>query len=317
MEPAAIERVQQMINDEVRERFPATAVRRVELLQHGDDPAVEPGALMVRVLIAPDGGDKALEVFSREHMGRMREFRRMLAERLPEATALEVTVDDPGVAYDHRARWTVGGGGWLPLGGGTEDPGGLAARLDEQVKERFPDSGVQRVEVLGYGDDPVVEPGGMLVLVHVLVGGDDRERDESLESWEDANREMMDELQRELAEKLPPAGLLEFVLDSGDPGLKRRKRVRLDGPGHKGTIRLRIGGSAADLAERAHGGEMTPVMARLGPEDLETLDTLITAGIAGNRAQALRWALARIRERPAYAKLIERTRELEELKTQF
>jgi len=58
-------------------------------------------------------------------------------------------------------------------------------------------------------------------------------------------------------------------------------------------------------------------MARLGQADLETLDTLITAGIAPNRAQAVRWALARIRERPAYAQLRERAREIEELKSQF
>jgi hypothetical protein len=58
-------------------------------------------------------------------------------------------------------------------------------------------------------------------------------------------------------------------------------------------------------------------MARLGPVDLETVDALITAGIAANRAEALRWILARIRERLAYAKLSERARELEELKAQF
>jgi Arc/MetJ-type ribon-helix-helix transcriptional regulator len=58
-------------------------------------------------------------------------------------------------------------------------------------------------------------------------------------------------------------------------------------------------------------------MARLGQTDLETLDTLITAGIAPTRAEAVRWALARIRDRPAYAKLRERTRELDELKSQF
>jgi hypothetical protein len=63
--------------------------------------------------------------------------------------------------------------------------------------------------------------------------------------------------------------------------------------------------------------DLTPVMARLGAEDLETLDTLITAGIAPNRAQAVRWALARIRERPAYAQLRDRAREIEALKSQF
>ena len=60
-----------------------------------------------------------------------------------------------------------------------------------------------------------------------------------------------------------------------------------------------------------------PVLARPGPADLETVDTLITAGIAANRADVVRWALARIRERPAYAKLRERAREIEELKAQF
>ena len=64
-------------------------------------------------------------------------------------------------------------------------------------------------------------------------------------------------------------------------------------------------------------GDLTPVMARLGPVDLETLDTLITAGIAANRAEAVRWALARIRERPAYAQLLDRVREIDEIKAQF
>jgi Arc/MetJ-type ribon-helix-helix transcriptional regulator len=58
-------------------------------------------------------------------------------------------------------------------------------------------------------------------------------------------------------------------------------------------------------------------MARVGAEDLETLDTLITAGIATSRAEAVRWALARIRERPAYEQLRARTREIEDLKSQF
>ncbi len=68
---------------------------------------------------------------------------------------------------------------------------------------------------------------------------------------------------------------------------------------------------------RSGGGPLTPVMTRLGQADLETLDTLITAGIAPTRAEAVRWALARIRDRPAYQRLLERTRELEELRSQF
>ncbi len=51
------------------------------------------------------------------------------------------------------------------------------------------------------------------------------------------------------------------------------------------------------------------------------MDTLIAAGIANNRAEAIRWALTRIPERPAYEQLRERTREhtrdIERLKSEF
>jgi hypothetical protein len=43
----------------------------------------------------------------------------------------------------------------------------------------------------------------------------------------------------------------------------------------------------------------------------------VSAGIAPNRAEAIRWSLARISERPAYAQLRERTREIERLKSEF
>jgi hypothetical protein len=181
MERAALERLQQTINDEVKGRFPEGAVRQVMLLQHGDDPVVEPGEVRVRVLIPKDykAGDKD---WAHENRTRIMEFRRELAERLPEVSGLEVVPDDPDIPYDHRPRWYVGGGGWLRSRG---------------------------------------------------------------------------------------------------------------------------------------GGELTAVMARLEPEDLQTLDALITAGVATNRSEAVRWALARIRERPAFAKLAEWVRGLDELKAQF
>jgi hypothetical protein len=178
VERAELERLQQTIDDEVKERLPAGAVRRVVLLQYGDDPVVEPGEVRVRVLIPKDYG----EAWPREHMTRIAEYRRELAERLPEVSELEVIPDDPDVPYDRKPRMYVGGGGWLRSGGGSE---------------------------------------------------------------------------------------------------------------------------------------LTAVMARLGPEDLETLDALITAGIAANRSDSVRWALARIRERPAFARLTEWVRGLDELKAQF
>jgi hypothetical protein len=68
---------------------------------------------------------------------------------------------------------------------------------------------------------------------------------------------------------------------------------------------------------RPADGDLTAVMVRLRAEELDTVDTLITAGIAGNRAEAVRWALARIRERPAFEQLRVHTREIERLKTDF
>ena len=64
-------------------------------------------------------------------------------------------------------------------------------------------------------------------------------------------------------------------------------------------------------------GDFTHVMVRLKAPELEIVDTLITTGIASNRAEAIRWALTRISERPAYTQLREHTRDIERLKTEF
>ena len=182
MERAALDRLQQMIDREVKQRFPEGAVRQVLLLQYGDDPVVEPGEVRVRVLIPADykAGDKD---WAQENRTRIMEFRRWLAERLPEVSGLEVIPDGSGIPSGHWSRWYVGGGGWLHSGG--------------------------------------------------------------------------------------------------------------------------------------DGNEVTAVMARLEPEDLQTLDALITAGVAANRSEGVRWALARIRERPAFAKLAEWVRGLDELRAEF
>jgi hypothetical protein len=182
----------------------------------------------------------------------------------------------------------------------------LQGRFEEQLKEHFPDGGVQRVALLQHGDDPQVEPGGLWVQVFFKLAGlpgEGQARTLMLTTWQDVHSAMLDELQREFAQALPGARMLEFKFVFDDDAVLQ------------GSVRRRIGGSAADLAERQR--DLTPVMARLGPVDLWTLDTLITAGIATNRADAVRWVLARIRERPAYAKLRERAQELDELKAQF
>ena len=63
--------------------------------------------------------------------------------------------------------------------------------------------------------------------------------------------------------------------------------------------------------------ELRPVMARLNSADLETLDTLIAAGIATSRAEAVRWCIARTRERTTYPQLQQTVLELKQLATQF
>jgi hypothetical protein len=171
------------------------------------------------------------------------------------------------------------------------------------VRTRLPDVPVERVEVLQHGEDPEVEPGQLLArVVFAVPGGDRQERERAFKTMHDERREAFRELRRELNELAVPV-MLQFVAD----GERAQEQPRL---------MLKLGQTRGPLGVIDAPG-LTPVMARLGPDDLQTLDTLIKAGIAGSRAEAVRWALARIRERPAYEQLRARTREIEDLKAQF
>jgi hypothetical protein len=178
------------------------------------------------------------------------------------------------------------------------------ARLTEQfnqvVREHLPGAPIQRVVILQYGDDPEIEPGQLLARIHIEAADDKTAREQAMEEFHQAHRTAIRELRRDL-DRLPGVGPLEIIAGSGE------------GDDHGPRIRL---GQDSPLFTTGEG-PLVPVMARLGPADLETVDVLITAGIAANRADAVRWALARIRERPAYAQLQQRAREIEELKAQF
>ena len=84
----------------MKERFSLETAERAVLLEHGDDPAIEPGQLMVRVFIpAPDEPteyERALAAWQDTHQAGMDEIRRELSLRLPSARLLEFTFDDPG-----------------------------------------------------------------------------------------------------------------------------------------------------------------------------------------------------------------------------
>jgi len=95
VERAERDLAERVINHEMRERFTAGAVRRAVLLQHGDDPEIGPGELMVRVFVA--AADAAgLAAWQRAHQAGMDRFRRELSLRLPAARMLEFTIDAPG-----------------------------------------------------------------------------------------------------------------------------------------------------------------------------------------------------------------------------
>jgi hypothetical protein len=124
--------------------------------------------------------------------------------------------------------------------------------------------------------------------------------DQQLDEFMFRSKAARTEFRRYIARNVPEAAQLEFTLDE------------TAGPRATRTV-LSLRPSTAE--DEAPG--LTPVMAQLRPADLETLDALITAGIVANRAEGIRWALARIRERPAYGQLRERAREIERLKTEF
>ena len=179
-------------------------------------------------------------------------------------------------------------------------------RVEKHIRSLFPDDVISRVQVLEYGDDPAVEPGDVAVRVF-LHRPDQPEGEEAGEeivgSFEKANRERLKKLNDELPRVI---AWVEFQADSPDGADKRRHHV----------LKIGRGGRAAKPLDDA-AEDLTPVMTRLGPADLATVDTLITAGVASSRAEVLRWAVGRIRENPAYAQLQNRVREINELKAQF
>ena len=162
--------------------------------------------------------------------------------------------------------------------------------IEEDVKARFPSDVVTAVKLLEHGDDPAIEPGR--VGVRVVIDPERVSGEHSLESFHHSHVASIRQLSNDLAELVPQASGLEFT---------------------DGSKNLWMVTASSD--ERPRG--LTPVMARLDPVDLDTLDTLIRAGIAPNRAEAVRWALARIRERPAYEQIRERSNDIEQLKAQL
>ena len=182
----------------------------------------------------------------------------------------------------------------------------IEREVTDAASQRFPGA-VHGVVVLQHDDGRSVRPGEITIRVLIrpdLPGGPQRQ----LRDFEERHRPEIEQFQRDLSQQFPRARRLEFSHpDSGRSRIKPIEAivVLLDRtPGQPGK-------------ENTAASDLTPVMARLGPAELEIVDTLISAGVAPNRAEAIRWSLARISERPAYAQLRERTREIERLKSEF
>jgi hypothetical protein len=100
VERAEKDQIERVINHSMKERFNLGTAERAVLLEYGDDPAIEPGQLMVRVFVpAPDEPtdyEQALATWEEVNRAGMDTLRRELSLRLPSARLLEFTFDDPG-----------------------------------------------------------------------------------------------------------------------------------------------------------------------------------------------------------------------------
>jgi hypothetical protein len=175
--------------------------------------------------------------------------------------------------------------------------------IEIAANELFPGR-ILRVELLQHGDAPMIEPGQLMSRFVFADPAGDRDgrpaRREALAAFKKAVGPGLSQFRDYVLRRWPEIRYIElmFVDDRGQ---------RVDG-----QVQF-----LDDYRTVAADGEFTHVMVRLKTPELDIVDTLIAAGIASNRAEAIRWALTRVRERPAYEQLREHTRNIERLKSEF
>jgi hypothetical protein len=164
-----------------------------------------------------------------------------------------------------------------------------ADSVRKQPLSAFPPGTFARVDVLGYGDDPAVEPGDTAIRVFIDRAGRPAESwdsRETLDDWATANSKGIDKLH----DGLPPSmAWIEFFPDTPE---------RQAAPSRPDSGHLRFLGKRPDVM--AGAPEFTRVPTLLAAEDLAAVDALIVAGVAATRSEVLRWAVGRIREHPAW-----------------
>ena len=173
----------------------------------------------------------------------------------------------------------------------------IEREIDDEVRARFPADVIKQAVLLHHGDDPEIEPGQLWVRI-LLPADRPEDYEQILLAFERDHQAAMGEIPHYLAEKLREIRLVEYTFPNNP----------VTSGGHGPRRSMIVGQRATDLQEAAR------VDARLGSANLEALDTLILAGIADDRADAIGWVLARFRQQPEYEQLRERVREIGRLR---
>ena len=178
--------------------------------------------------------------------------------------------------------------------------------LATAANELFP-GWIRRVQLLQHDDAPMIEPGQLMPR---LVFKDPAGR---LQDPHPDPRKVAKAFRTFKLAVGPGLNQFRDTLSRRWPEIRYFELVEEDDSGHRtgGNVRF------VEDGREAGDGEFTHVMVRLKTAELDIVDTLIAAGIANNRAEAIRWALTRIRERPAYEQLREHTRDIDRLKSEF
>ena len=88
------ERLEREAEEELNRRFGEGVVQKAEVLQYGDEPVIEPGQVMVRVILNPtdEHPKKTLHAFTEAHDGAIKELRAKIAEKMPFIGHVQFTV---------------------------------------------------------------------------------------------------------------------------------------------------------------------------------------------------------------------------------
>ena len=179
----------------------------------------------------------------------------------------------------------------------------LSDSVAAQLRAAFPEGAFTQVDVLGYGDDPDVEPGETAIRAFVDRAGHPAETfeddEEVIQAFEEANRQAITWLHRD--GRLPSIAWIQLIPDTPD---RRAPGAVLWG------FPSMFFGMRSDVTDAVPG--FATVNTQLGPDDLATVDALINAGIGSSRADVMRWAIGRIRENPAYTQILMKAREINE-----